>query len=96
LIRRKQGREVTCCHSPADLAGVASVVEEVGVDVEGDCDPGVAENAADLGDVEAEVDDQVAGEGVAQVVEAQRRPAVFGRSAASREICANAAALRWS
>jgi hypothetical protein len=32
----------------------------------------VAEDAADLGDVEAEVDDQVAGEGVAQVVEARR------------------------
>jgi hypothetical protein len=36
----------------------------------------VAEHAADLGWVEPEVDDQVTGEGVAQVVEAKRRPAV--------------------
>jgi hypothetical protein len=36
----------------------------------------VAEDAADLGYVESEVDDQVAGEGVAQVVEAKWRPAV--------------------
>ena len=36
----------------------------------------VAEQAADLGDIESEVDDQVAGEGVAHVVEAKRRPAV--------------------
>jgi hypothetical protein len=32
---------------------------------------GVAEDAADLGDVEADVDDQVAGKGVAQIVETQ-------------------------
>jgi hypothetical protein len=31
----------------------------------------VAEDAADLGDVEADVDDQVAGKGVAQIVETQ-------------------------
>lgn len=55
---------------------MAGVVEEVRIGVEGDRDPGVAEDAADLGDVEAEVDDQVAGEGVAQVVETQWRPAV--------------------
>jgi hypothetical protein len=36
----------------------------------------VAEHAADLGWVEPEVDDQVTGESVAQVVEAKRRPAV--------------------
>lgn len=33
----------------------------------------MAEDAADPGDVEADVDDQLAGEGVAQVVEAQAR-----------------------
>ena len=49
------------------------VVEEMGVCVERDRDPGVAEYAADLCDVEAEVDDQMAGEGVAKVVEAKRR-----------------------
>lgn len=47
---------------------MAGVVEEVGIDVERDRNSGVAEDAADLGNVEAEVDDQVAGEGVAQIV----------------------------
>jgi hypothetical protein len=32
----------------------------------------MAEDAADVRDVEAEVDDQVAGEGVAQIVEPRR------------------------
>jgi hypothetical protein len=63
-------------HAGPDVFGVAGVVEEVRVDVERDRDAGVAEHAADLGWVEPEVDDQVAGEGVAQVVEAKRRPAV--------------------
>jgi hypothetical protein len=40
------------------------------VGVEGHARAGVAEDAADLNDVETDVDDQVAGEGVAQVVEA--------------------------
>jgi hypothetical protein len=57
-------------------ARVAGVLEEVRVDVERDRDARVAEHAADLGWVEPEVDDEVAGEGVAQVVEAKRRPAV--------------------
>ena len=43
---------------------MARVVEEMRVDVEGDRDPGMAHDSADLGDVESEVDDQVAGEGV--------------------------------
>jgi hypothetical protein len=42
------------------------------VDVQRRGDPGVAEDAADLGDVESEVDDHVVGEGVVQVVEAHR------------------------
>jgi hypothetical protein len=46
-------------------------LEEVCVGVERDCDAGVAEHAADLGWVEPELDDQVAGEGVAQIVEAK-------------------------
>lgn len=53
---------------------MTSVVEEVRVDVEGDCDARVAEDATNLGNVKAEVDDQVAGKGVAQVVEAERPP----------------------
>ncbi len=69
--------EGACCHAGADVSGVPGVVEEVGVYVECDGDPCVAEDAADLRDVEPEVDDQVAGERVAQVVEAQRRPAVL-------------------
>jgi hypothetical protein len=55
---------------------VGGSVEEVGVGVEGDAGAGVAEDAADLGDIEPQVDDQVAGEGVAQIVEAQRRRAL--------------------
>ena len=50
---------------------MVGVVEEVGVSVEGDAGAGVAEDAADVGDVEFEVDDEVAGEGVAEVVDAQ-------------------------
>jgi len=45
-------------------------VEQMGVGVEGHARAGVAEDAADLDDVEADVDDQVAGEGVTHVVEA--------------------------
>jgi hypothetical protein len=63
-------------HAGPDVACVAGVLEEVCVDVERDCDAGVAEYVADLGHVESNVDDQVAGEGVAQIVEAKSRPAV--------------------
>jgi hypothetical protein len=52
---------------------VAGVLEQVGVGVERDRDACVPEHAADLGWVEPEVDDQVAGERVAEVVEAKRR-----------------------
>ena len=65
-------------HLRPHVEGVARLVEHVGVDVERGRDPGVAEDAADLGDIEAQVDDQVAGEGVAQVVEAKPRPAIVG------------------
>ena len=47
---------------------MAGVLEQVRVDIERDGDARVAEDAADLGYVEPEVDDQVAGEGVAQIV----------------------------
>jgi hypothetical protein len=42
----------------------------------------VAEDAADLRDVEPEVDDQVAGECMAQVVKARRRGDASGRCGA--------------
>ena len=64
-------REFALGELGADVGGVACLFEEVGVGVEGHAGAGVAEDAADLGDVEADVDDQVAGEGVAQVVETQ-------------------------
>jgi hypothetical protein len=76
MAKIEQLGELASRHSLAEFLGVTGVVEEMRVDVEGDRDPGVAEDAADLGDVEAEVDDQVAGKGVAEVVEAQRRPVV--------------------
>src|SRR5829696_6903821 len=63
-------------HAGADIVRVAGVLEDVRVDVERDRDAGVPEHAADLGWVEPEVDDQVTREGMAQVVEAKRRPAV--------------------
>lgn len=56
------------------------LVEEMGVDIERDCHARMAEDPADLYDVEREVDDQVAGKAVAQVVEAKRRPPVSGLS----------------
>jgi hypothetical protein len=68
-------REAAGGHGGADVGGVARPLEEVGVDVEGDRRARVAEDAADLADVEGQVDDEMAGEGVAQVVEAKRRPA---------------------
>ena len=52
----------------ADIVGVGGLFEQVGVDVEGDARARVAEDAADLDDVEADVDDQVAGVGVTEVV----------------------------
>jgi hypothetical protein len=51
-----------------------SLLEQMRVRVEGHAGAGVAEDAADLDDVEADVDDQVAGEGVAEVVEAHPPP----------------------
>jgi hypothetical protein len=65
--------EAAVGHGGADVGGVARPIEEMGVDVEGDRCACVAEDAADLADVEAQVDDEVAGEGVAEVVEAKRR-----------------------
>src|SRR6266508_1404064 len=53
-----------------DVGAVTGFLEEMRVGVEGHAGAGVAEDAADLDDVEADVDDQVAGEGMAQIVEA--------------------------
>ena len=41
------------------------------IGVEGHARAGVAKDAVDLDDIEADVDDQVAGKGVAEIVEAQ-------------------------
>jgi hypothetical protein len=49
---------------------VTRFLEQVCVGIEGHARSGVAKDAADLDDVEADIDDQVAGEGVAQIVEA--------------------------
>jgi hypothetical protein len=46
-------------HAGADVARVAGVLEEVRVDVERDRDARVPEDAAELGRVEPEIDDQV-------------------------------------
>ena len=63
--------EAAGCHALANVVCVLGLVEEVGVGVEGDAGAGVAEDAADLGDVEFEVDDEVACEGVSEVVDAE-------------------------
>ena len=72
----EQARERAGGHPGSDVARVAGVLEEVGVDVEGDRDARMPEDAAHLGDVETEVDDQMARERVPQIMEAKRRPAV--------------------
>jgi hypothetical protein len=54
---------------------VAGGLKQVRVDVERDRDARMAEDAADLGHVEPEIDDEVARERVAQVMEAKSRPA---------------------
>jgi hypothetical protein len=60
---REDVGEAAVGHGGADVGGVARPIEEVGVDVEGDRRACVAEDAADLADVEAQVEYQVAGEG---------------------------------
>jgi hypothetical protein len=66
----KQVGEVAPGELCTDVGSVAGLLEQVRVGVEGHARSGVAEDGADLGDVEADVDDQMAGEGVAQIVEA--------------------------
>lgn len=57
---------------------MACFLEQVGVGVESHARAGVAEDAGDLNDVEADVDDQVAGERVAEIVEAHPPPVMVG------------------
>lgn len=59
----------------ADVCAVPSLFEHMRVGIERHARTRMAEDAADLHDVEADVDDQMAGEGVTQVVKA-RPPAV--------------------
>ncbi len=56
---------------------MASIVEEMGVDIEGDRDARMSEDPADLRDVKPEIDDEVAGEGVPEIVEPQFWPVAF-------------------
>ena len=50
---------------------MSGLFEEMRIGVERHAGARMAEDAADLDDVEADVDDQVTREGVAQIVEAQ-------------------------
>jgi hypothetical protein len=70
----QQHREVAACELRADAVGVPRLGEEVRVGVECEARSCVPKDAAYLGDVEADVDDQVAAEGVAQIVEANAPP----------------------
>jgi hypothetical protein len=67
---REQVGEVALRELGTNIGAVARFLEQVCVRVEGHAGAGVPEDAADLKNVEADVDDQVAGEGVAQIVEA--------------------------
>jgi hypothetical protein len=71
---REQVGEVAPGELGTDVVAVARFLEEVRVGVEGHAGASVAEDAADLDDVEADVDDEVAGEGMAQVVKAHPAP----------------------
>jgi hypothetical protein len=64
--------------------GVAGVVEHVRVDAQRGGGACVPEQPADLHDVQADVEDQVTGVGMAQVVEAQARGALGKSRAANR------------
>jgi hypothetical protein len=68
----EQPRERAGGHDRSDLVRVPRLVELVGVDVERGGRAGVAEDPADLRHVEPQVDDQVAGERVAQRVKPRR------------------------
>jgi hypothetical protein len=59
-----------------DIGRVRRLVEKMRIGIERDTRARVAEDAADLGNVELQVDDQVAGERVPQVVDAERRLAL--------------------
>ena len=66
----EQVGEVALGELGTDVCAVARFLEQVGVGVEGHAGAGVAKDAADLDDVKPDVDDQVAGEGVAEIMEA--------------------------
>jgi len=70
----EQGGELAAGELGAHIGAVPGLVEEMRVGVQGHAGAGVAEDVAHLEDVEADVDDQVAGEGVAEVVEAHPPP----------------------
>jgi hypothetical protein len=70
----EQVGEVALRELGTDVGAVACFLEQVRVGVERHARSGVAEDGADLGDVESDVDDQVAGKGVAQIVETQPPP----------------------
>jgi hypothetical protein len=63
---------------------VADLVEDMGVDVERRAHLSVPEDAADLGDVQTEIEDQVTREGVPEIVlgtDRQGGERIGGRSA---------------
>lgn len=71
----EEHRELAARELGAHIGGVACLLEQVGVGVEGHARAGVAEDPTHLNNIQPDVDDQVAGEGVAQIVEAH--PSTF-------------------
>src|SRR5437870_9028733 len=70
----EQVGEVALRELGTDIGPVACLLEQVRVRVESHARARVTEDAADLNDVEADVDDQMAGECVAQIVETHPPP----------------------
>lgn len=64
---------MTARHAVTNVGGMRGLIKEMGVGIEGDARPRMSEDAADLSDIEPEVDDQLTGKGVSQVVHAQAR-----------------------
>jgi hypothetical protein len=83
----EQVGEVALRELGTNIGAVARFLEQVCVRVQSHTGAGVPEDVADLKNVEAGVDDQVAGEGVAQIVEARPAPTAAGRVDGLRVWC---------
>jgi len=91
--RGEDGREVASCELGAEVGAVGCLLEEMGIGVEGDACAGMAEDAADLRDVEPDVDDEVACVGVSQV-RTRASPSRWRRASVTARVKTRRATLR--